>query len=449
MKHHQVGARVEPDGRVFMFALSEEEDKIAKAHHLELKAASSFRQAEKRHLGKMNGTSLDCSNNSNGLSVVSPPARKSLKVGNGTPFAISPTALTHSTPLTQTVRVPMDFCDISVDVEDWDVKNRTDLPSEGSPGITLDEVVAMVDRNTDQEEGFFGDSGSTTIANKGKSGNGRVKGCKRSVGVGYDREAAKRLPFYSPQLDPRGSGAAALISDVASDVLPGTPTKQRALSTVPSPPLKLTPVDPITSLPPLQPPLLPTVASTSFSASPSTSISAPCSSTSAPPSSISVPSSSEAPQPVFVEAKKEEGATNLAEIDLEYSRNLTHLLNLHKERAKLVEASLLSSALLDANAEYLNKRAVRDVYKATGRVEVIDVLEGSDEDEDIQTTSSWKPLDVFVTESGFRSRTALVLEYPPQLFSCKVEEASAEDSDVGDGDEYDDVASKSNDDDNE
>ena len=84
-----------------MFALSEEEDKIAKAHHLELKAASSFRQAEKRHLGKMNGTSLDCSNNSNGLSVVSPPARKSLKVGNGTP-----TALAHSTPLTQTVRVP-------------------------------------------------------------------------------------------------------------------------------------------------------------------------------------------------------------------------------------------------------------------------------------------------------------------------------------------------------
>ena len=418
MKHRQVGGRLLPDGRVLLLALTDEEDAASKAHIIERKSAAAFKLTEKRNLNKVN--LLEDINDINFSDS------SSLTVGS------------ESQSESQPGTAPVDFTDIS-DLLDCSDDFSVAEGTHDKVTITLNEAVSIIDRNTAQTDGFYGDVGSSNIKNKGKSGGkGRGKGRKRKTNDFSQDGAAKKLHFMSPQLDPRIVAPAIIPqgpSPSPASVAPVTPAKDTAAAnvSVPLPPVKVAPELAITSLPPVLAPdavlAAPLIATASAESTSFSSVSSPSTLGQLGSNQQQTEKMGEESPPV--EQKKEEGAAELAQIELEYAQNLAHLMNLHKQKFKIIQDASVSRPLLRANVDYLNQRAIRDLHSASGRVEVVELDDDDENGSDVQagTASYWKPVNVLVRDSAYRPRTALVLA-SPEPYSCKAELISENDDGI-------------------
>ena len=255
-----MGGRLLDDGRIFLLALTEDEDRQAKAHLHERRQASAFQQSQKRQLEASNPSLKDsCSapsgkkSISNTLSIslsvqdspsallpVNKAARLESPTGAGSTLASAPAPASPSQTLS-TADHTFNFMDPTADFADCGIQleagNKSSLDGVGvesakdrggvessedggrvEDGLTLNEAVAMAERNSAHELGFVGDNGSVAVGGRGKSGSGagKVKGRKRAPVKPYDRDAAKRQPWDSPQMDPHSSRSPAATDPAAT-----------------------------------------------------------------------------------------------------------------------------------------------------------------------------------------------------------------------------------------
>ena len=246
-----MGGRLLDDGRIFLLALTEDEDRQAKAHLHERRQASAFQQSQKRQLEASNPSLKDsCSapsgkkSISNTLSIslsvqdspsallpVNKAARLESPTGAGSTLASAPAPASPSQTLS-TADHTFNFMDPTADFADCGIQleagNKSAKDGGGvesakdrgrvEDGLTLNEAVAMAERNSAHELGFVGDNGIVAVGGRGKSGSGagKVKGRKRAPVKPYDRDAAKRQPWDSPQMDPHSSRSPAATDPAAT-----------------------------------------------------------------------------------------------------------------------------------------------------------------------------------------------------------------------------------------
>ena len=161
--------------------------------------------------------------------------------------------------------------------------------------------------------------------------------------------------------------------------VPGTPQKEPPTTPVPSAPMKITPVERITSIPSAQAAAhIPPPASAVASSAPSTSSSIPVSS--------ATPSTSAAGQ------TKKEDHGELADLRAQLAAIKSQMLFLETREAIALERQVQRSPMMEANAFYLKQHAGREEHRAKGEVELVELVDSSDDDDEgvvLAHTSSW------------------------------------------------------------